>query len=226
MGEITKLIATAKSYIGAKEGTKKYTELINAFEENNKYKYDGQGCCEIATAFFILALGLKRTKQLIPIINYANAQFDKWKSISDKPSVGALVYYGHPVNHVELVVDVRMNEMITIDGNSDHTVIERTRKIKDSNIAGYGVPDFKEDKEYILNSWINAVISSVELRKYSKGDLVLWLQHYLKDKGYYDGWLDGVWADNMQKAVLSWQKANNLQQDGVIGRYCWTYILK
>ena len=226
MGEITKVISAAYGWLGAKEGDKRYQEIIDTFESNKKYPYDGQGCCEYVCAVFIKALGLKRAKQLIPVINYSKLQFEKWKEISKEPKPGCLVYFGSPVEHVELVVDIAGDTLTTIDGNSYHTVVERKRSRKEKSIAGYGVPDFAEDKEYLFNKWTDAVIRSVELKKNSRGDLVLFMQQYLHDRGFYTGYMDGVFGDYMHEAVRKWQKANNLLADGIVGRYCWTYILK
>ena len=228
MGEITKLLETARNYIGAKEGTKKYSELIEAFESNKKYPYDGQGCCEVACAIFIIAFGMKRAKQLIPIINYANGQSKLWKDgLQKTPKVGALVYFNDPIDHVELVTNIGINEMTTIDGNSNHTVIERVRKLKDETITGYGIPDFKEDKDFIVQEWQEAVIRSVQLKRYATGDLVLWLQKYLQQHGYYkEGYLDGIFGTVLEAAVRDWQRDNGLLVDGIIGRFCWTYMLK
>lgn len=230
MGEILKLIETANNYIGAKEGDKKYNELIAAFESNKKYKYDGQGCCEIACAFFVLAFGLRRAKQLIPIVNYANAQAELWKKgLSKTPKVGALVYFGNirgEVNHVELVTGIYGDELETIDGNASHKVIKRRFEKNSRNIIGYGVPSFTEDKEYLFKTWIECAFNDITVKRYSKGELVRWVQEYLTEKGFYKGYTDGIAGEYTQNAIIEWQRANNLVPDGVIGRYCWTFILK
>lgn len=230
MGEIKKVLATAYGWIGAKEGDNKYKEIIDSFESNKKYKYDGQGCCEFVCAVFIKALGLKRAKQLIPIINYAEAQATMWKGgLSKRPEIGSLVYFGSgkKADHVELVVDVYGKGFTSIDGNSYHSVVKKERLLSDKSIIGYGTPDFEEDKEYWESEWKNAVIDSVTIKRYSTGALVLWLQKYLQAHGFYeDGYLDGTFGQYTEQAVKEWQKANGLIQDGIIGKYCFTYMVK
>lgn len=229
MGEITKVIETAISFIGAKEGSAKYQQLIDAFESNGKYKYDGQGCCETACAFFILALGLKRAKQLIPVINYAEGQSKLWKNgLSKKPVPGCLVYFGsNEVNHVELVVEIQGSQMKTIDGNSNHTVFGRTRLMSDKTIKGYGIPAYAEDKDMMIKTWTDAAIQSTTLRRYSNGRMVLWLQEFLAEKGFYSGYLDGVYGIHTEQAVKDFQSAHSLPVvDGIAGPYFWTKVLK
>lgn len=230
MGEIKKVLATAYGWVGAKEGDNKYKEIIDSFESNKKYKYDGQGCCEFVCAVFIKALGLKRAKQLIPIINYAEAQATMWADgLSKTPEIGSIVYFGNDkkANHEELVVDVYGNSIVTIDGNADHTVIKRERLKKDKYILGYGIPAYTEDKEYWEMEWKNAVIQSTTIKRYNTGALVLWLQKYLQGHGFYlDGYLDGVFGQRTEQAVKQWQKANGLLEDGIIGEYCFTFMVK
>lgn len=231
MGEIKLVLSTAYGWVGAKEGDSRYNEIISAFESNKKYKYDGQGCCEFVCAVFIKALGITRAKKLIPIINYAEAQSNMWKNgLSKVPQVGSVVYFatgGKKADHEELVVDIIADTLVTIDGNSNHTVVKRMRKLNEKSIVGYGVPEYEYDKEYWEFEWKNAVIESVTVKRYNTGALVLWLQKYLQAHGFYEeGRLDGVFGSYTENAVKEWQKANGLIQDGIIGKFCFTYMVK
>lgn len=228
MGDIIKLIETANKYIGCKEGDKKYTQLIQAFEQTGN-KYDGQGCCEVACAFFVLTFGEKKARKLIPITNYARGQSKLWPDgLQKKPIPGCLVYFGSSeVDHVELVTEITGNRLTTIDGNSYHSVVKRYRYIDDANIKGYGIPAYTEDKNELLNSWTDAAISVTSLKKGMTGKLVLWLQEYLYSNGYYTGYLDGVFGSKTDLAVREYQKANKLPVvDGIAGPYFFTKVLK
>ena len=55
------------------------------------------------------------------------------------------------------------------------------------------------------------------LKKGSKGDEVVTLQKKLKQWGYYDGAVDGVFGSATQKAVQYFQRKNGLTADGVVG---------
>ena len=55
------------------------------------------------------------------------------------------------------------------------------------------------------------------LKKGSKGDEVVTLQKKLKQWGYYDGAVDGVFGSGTEKAVQYFQRKNCLAADGVVG---------
>ena len=55
------------------------------------------------------------------------------------------------------------------------------------------------------------------LKKGSQGDEVVTLQKKLKQWGYYDGAVDGVFGSGTQKAVQYFQRKNGLTADGVVG---------
>lgn len=227
MGEITKVIKTAESYIGAKEGDSRYAKLIKAFESSG-IKYDGQGCCEVASAFFILTFGLERAKQLIPITNYANGQAKLWKTLSKTPKIGSLVYFatgGKEIDHVEFIVDISGTKLTTIDGNSNHTVVKRTRYTNNSSIKGYGIPRYNTDRNVFDDTWFEAAIDTVVIKKGSKGPVVLWLQEFLHIAGYYNGYLDSKFGGVLNAAVVQYQKDHGLQPDGECAKYFWTYVL-
>ena len=55
------------------------------------------------------------------------------------------------------------------------------------------------------------------LKKGSRGDEVVTLQKKLKQWGYYDGAVDGVFGSGTEKAVQYFQRKNGLAADGVVG---------
>ena len=55
------------------------------------------------------------------------------------------------------------------------------------------------------------------LKKGSQGDEVVTLQKKLKQWGYYDGSVDGVFGAGTEKAVQYFQRKNGLTADGVVG---------
>jgi len=230
MGEVLKVVKTADSYIGVHEGSAAYDDLIKTFEMSG-YKYDGQGCTEIALAFIIKALGLKRAKQICPMSNYSNQLARKFKELQDIPALGSLVFFdwhdGKGIQHVEIVIDITDKSIKTVDGNSYHQIIKRERLFSNKYIAGYGVPDYKEDKDIYIMDFLNACIETTVIKYGDKGRLVLWAQKYLQAHGFYlDGKLDGWFHDYMLKEVKRWQAANNLYVDGEIAKFCLTYMLK
>ena len=55
------------------------------------------------------------------------------------------------------------------------------------------------------------------LKKGSKGDEVVTLQKKLKQWGYYNGAVDGIFGAVTEKAVQYFQRKNGLTADGVVG---------
>lgn len=55
------------------------------------------------------------------------------------------------------------------------------------------------------------------LKKGSKGDEVVTLQKKLKQWGYYNGSVDGIFGSNTEKAVKYFQQKNGLAADGIVG---------
>jgi len=55
------------------------------------------------------------------------------------------------------------------------------------------------------------------LKKGSRGDEVMTLQKKLKQWGYYDGAVDGVYGSGTERAVQYFQRKNGLTADGIVG---------
>ena len=72
------------------------------------------------------------------------------------------------------------------------------------------------------NTNINAeyVLSSLG----SRGDEVRRIQKKLKQAGYYNGSIDGIYGSNTQKAVINFQKSCGLTADGVAGPRTLLYL--
>lgn len=62
------------------------------------------------------------------------------------------------------------------------------------------------------------------LQEGSSGPVVKQLQQRLKDKGYNPGTIDGVFGLGTKAAVRSFQKANGLEADGVVGQKTWNAL--
>ena len=59
--------------------------------------------------------------------------------------------------------------------------------------------------------------SAKTLKKGSRGEAVKKLQTALKEQGYYNGTVDGVYGNATVKAVKAFQKSNGLTADGIAG---------
>lgn len=229
MGDLKKYIATAEGWLGAKQGDKAYTEMRRIFNTNKQgYRSDTENCCEFTVACAIKAFGTG--EKYIPVCNYANGQAKMWKSLSSTPSVGSLAYFdykdGNGISHVEIVTGVSSSEIQTINGNNYHTVTRLSRKRTYKYFAGFGVPNWPEEK-IDMTAWQKAAIGQIVLKKGSTGSLVKWLQEYLKNEGYYKAGLnDGVFGAYMTSEFKRFQADSGLYQDGICGYNSWSYILK
>lgn len=71
----------------------------------------------------------------------------------------------------------------------------------------------------VLIIFISLTSSTAQaLSKYgSTGDEVIAIQKKLNELGYYNGSIDGSFGTNTKKAVIAFQKDNNLSADGIVG---------
>ena len=60
-------------------------------------------------------------------------------------------------------------------------------------------------------------VSSGVLKRGSTGDKVSEMQRKLKDWGYYDGSVDGIFGSGTESAVKFFQRKNGLSADGIVG---------
>ena len=58
---------------------------------------------------------------------------------------------------------------------------------------------------------------AASLRRGSRGDEVVTLQKKLKQWGYYNGTVDGIFGSATEKAVQYFQRKNGLTADGIVG---------
>lgn len=60
-------------------------------------------------------------------------------------------------------------------------------------------------------------VEALTLKSGSQGQEVREVQQKLKNWGYYNGSVDGVFGQNTKKAVIAFQKKNGLTPDGIVG---------
>ena len=72
----------------------------------------------------------------------------------------------------------------------------------------------KEDKEPTKNPY---PVPTITVRKGMTGDNVRWVQYQLNIKGFNCGKVDGDFGSGTFDAVVKFQKANGLEDDGIVG---------
>lgn len=192
--------------------------------------WDGAPCSEIACCISYMAGNLST----IWVSNYAEGLVDLFKSndrFGTEPELGAFVWfqYGDGVpSHTGRVVGVSDDMITTVEGNIDNKVVTRYCYKDSEYIYGYGYPLYTDVEETITpEEFIANAIKDIELYKGVSGyqHLILMVQKYLKDLGYYLGTIDGDFGSFTETAVIKYQRTHNLAVDGWIGKFTWEAML-
>lgn len=157
------LIKTAKSFLGAKQGSAKHKELINKF---NQVKPDGWAmtysaawCAAAASAFAIKTFGVSKAKKYFPLSANCGTIITKAKKMgiwvesdSHIPKGGDWILYdwsdsgrgdnvGGP-DHVGTVDKVSNSKIYVIEGNKSNAVGERILAVNGRYIRGFVTPKY------------------------------------------------------------------------------------
>lgn len=176
MSEISlraKVVKTAKSYEGAKQGSKKHKAIVDKF---NTVKPDGWAmtytaawCATFASAVAIYSVGAAYAKKYFPLSANCQVIIDKakqlkiWKeSDSYKPQAGDWILYdwedtgkgdckGAP-NHVGIVEKATSKTITVIEGNYSKQVKKRLVPVNGKYIRGFVLPDYKGMAKEMANA--------------------------------------------------------------------------
>lgn len=223
MTEREKDIETALDLIGKPD---EYFEPIW-----NKYMpgwgWDGMECSEIACCISFLA----GNADTIPAANYAELLCNKFKNLGrfgHDPKPGAFIFFGYNgvPDHTGRVVNVTDYTITTVEGNVNDHVVKRYWAATNDYIYGYGYPEY-DDIELTTEQFFNNAKQDVDLYQNVTGytNLIMMVQSYLQDAGYYSGYIDGKFGWYTDKAVRQFQREHDLQADGIIGRYTWEKLI-
>ena len=157
------LIKTAKSFLGAKQGSAKHKELINKF---NQVKPDGWAmtysaawCAAAASAFAIKTFGVSKAKKYFPLSANCGTILTKAKKMgiwvesdSHIPKRGDWILYDWDDNgkgnnvggpdHVGTVDKVSNSKIYVIEGNKSNAVGERIIAVNGRYIRGFVTPKY------------------------------------------------------------------------------------
>lgn len=190
------------------------------------FGWDGAECSEIACCISYLAGNI----DTIPVANYAELLCDKFKNIGrfgKEAHAGDFIFFGYDAPcHTGRVVNATDYTITTVEGNVDDHVVKRYYGSSNSWIYGYGYPEYNEI-ELTTDMFFNNAKKDISLYQNISGynHLIMMVQSYLKDKGYYTGYIDGLFGSYTDTAVKEYQKANDLVIDGIVGKYTWERLL-
>lgn len=190
------------------------------------YGWDGAECSEIACCISYLAGNI----DTIPVANYAELLCNKFKNMGrfgKVPHAGDFIFFGYGApEHTGRVVNVTDYTITTVEGNVSDHVAKRYYAYGNDWIYGYGYPEYAE-LELNTNIFFNNAKRDIFLFRDIKGynNLIMMIQSYLKDKGYYSGYIDGLFGSYTDSAVREYQADNGLVIDGIVGRYTWENMI-
>lgn len=184
-------------------------------------------CCTFIW-WLLSTSGVKVTKTA-SCANLANYFKKSGRFFTKNPQVGDIVFFkfsrtNNWTNHVGIVIEVKGNEITTIEGNtsinSDSNGGEVQKRKRSKNIVGYGRPVYDD-----VN---HASTGNPVLKRGDRGDYVKAWQQYLITCNISCGesGVDGIFGNDTEKAVKEYQKQRNLPVTGVIDEDDWNSVGK
>ena len=234
----SKVVATARSYIGCKESNGSHKKIIDLYNSHKPLargyavKYTDEWCATFVSAVAV-ECGLT---DIMPTECSCSKMIDLYKKMgcfveadSYVPSPSDIIMYdwqdngagdntGNP-DHVGIVVSVNGTDMTIIEGNKSEAVAYRSMSVNGRYIRGYCLPAYSKKVTR------TATVTLQVLEKGSVGDSVKALQMLLNGSGFSCGAVDGSFGSNTLSAVKSFQKASKLDVDGIVGSITWTALL-
>ncbi len=156
-----KVVSTAKSYYGVKQGTAAHKALVDTYNAHTplamgyKLTYQDPWCAGFVSAVAILC----EVTDIIPTHVNCGAQIAQFKAMGRwmeddayKPQAGDIIYYDWSdsgvgdnttaPDHVGMVVSVTGTTIRVIEGNMSRAVGYRSIQVNGRYIRGYGLPDY------------------------------------------------------------------------------------
>lgn len=159
MSIVDKIISTAKSQIGTCEpdGDDKYIKVYNE-ETESKFNMNVFWCA-IFVSWVMIVCGIAKevvlrfascTAGMKWFINKGRWKNSKAYGGTYTPVRGILVFFSkdyklNDPSHVGIVTDVCLPYIKTVEGNTSDAVYERTYRIDNPYIIGYGVPSYADN---------------------------------------------------------------------------------
>ncbi|SDQ99348.1 CHAP domain-containing protein [Thermostaphylospora chromogena] len=177
--EIEKFIKLLESELGYKEKGNGYTKFGKWYNSvDSKYDYSKLPWCDMFISWAAKKLGYEEWIGQFAWTPSHARWFEKQDAFGKKPEVGALVFFDWSggkkisgIDHVGVVVEVRGEKIVTIEGNIDGGVAKR--KVRDqSKVVGYGYPEkvkARLEKKRAEEELLNAVLGAQETGGHGPG---------------------------------------------------------
>ena len=231
-----KIIKTARSYLGAQQGSAKHKKIIDTF---NKVKPDGWPmtytafwCAASVSAWSIETFGKDKAKKYFPLSANCETIIKKAKSMkiwkeSDAytPEPGDWILYDWDDNgkgdnkggpdHVGLVEEVKGKAIRVIEGNKNKAVGQRVINLNGRYIRGFVIPKYIDIEQHSARWYF--IQTTDEIFKYMR-------KHNFKYKASYtDCSLTWNGAKKKRTSNCSTAISYSLQESGLFepGMYFW-----
>ena len=240
-----KVVSTAKKYMGCKESDgshKQFVDRYNSFRplpRNHRMTYSAAWC-----ATFVSAIAIEcGITDIMPVECGCGYMISRYKALGRwredenyTPKAGDVIFYdwqdgrdfattddtGSP-EHVGIVTGAADGIISVIEGNKNDAVAFRAVAVNGRFIRGFGLPDYASHATPEVKPSPKPVVKKCpyaeptkNLRRGSSGNGVRWIQWHLNQTGEKLA-VDGSFGILTKAAVLRFQKAKKLTQDGVVG---------
>lgn len=241
------LVSWCNAQIGYREGENNWNKYAQELDKINGLTWGAKQCyawCgEFVLAAFVANFGVDLGLKLqyspmptsIPLCRDGAQYYKVAGAFVRSPQVGDVIFFwrGSEINHTGIVVNVGMGAITTVEGNSSDMVARRTYDVNDSQIAGYGrpnwalvegyepsedapdVPEAPPQPDYLYHTYQYTVrVHLLKLGDY--GAQVRSMQSLLRSHGY-DCTDKGEFDDATYNALVKFQSDCGITADGEFG---------
>lgn len=133
-------------------------------------------------------------------------------------------------SHVAVCIDNGNKSSSNAAAKTDSAISAATKTVS----AAYSQKQFIKDVQSSIGTKADGIagkntlskLVTVSKTKNSRHKVVKVIQKYLNNIGFDCGSIDGIYGNKTHNAVISFQKKNKLEADGIIGSKTWKKLLK
>lgn len=246
-----KLVSVAKGEIGTREGANNWNKYAQEPMVTRLYGWNPQNqpwCCVFANWCYLTAFGYDLGSRLTyggtAACGNSAHLFQQAGAWTHFPEVGDQAFFlvNGGINHTGIVTEVNGTVFITAEGNYSDKVSRVQHNIGDSNVAGFGRPNWGLIQNSVLSGEKETVSSEKkdslnlasgklelpELKYGSRGNAVKLMQAALILRGCSCGpsGVDGDFGPNTQAGLNRFKQDQGMEPDGKADRETWKKLLK
>lgn len=227
----------------------KYARDLDALGSFYNYPKNGYAWCDIFVDWcFVTAYGRAAAQKLLyqPDYSlgagclYSMQYFKQHGAFYNAPQTGDQIFFSYrsgEVSHTGLVVEVKGDVVVVVEGNCDDAVCRREYNVRNGYIYGYGRPCYGaqaasdvDSEKPVQQAAAIASTCTVKLPLLRQGDVsqaVRSMQTLLISRGYNCGkyGADGEFGAATAAALRKFQTAKSLVSDAECGEETWRKLI-